>query len=35
MQHVGNVSILGVMKFDVHYYFVISVSVLVITLSIQ
>ena len=35
IQHVGNVSVLVVMKFDVHYWFSLCVYVLVIPLVFQ
>ena len=35
LQHVGTVSVLVVIKFDGKYYFVFSVSILVITLVVQ
>ena len=35
LHHVGTVSVLGVMKFDVNYYFILFVSALVITLVVQ
>ena len=35
LHHVVTVLVLGVMKFDVHYYFILFVSALVITLVVQ
>ena len=35
LHHVVTVLVLGVMKFDVHYYFILFVSALVITLVVR
>ena len=35
MNHVGTVLFLGVIKFGVNYYFVLSVSLLVVPLAVQ